>query len=78
MYIEYHLCTFNWFCFKTYYLSYFNPQVDRTGAKVTIVEQKEKKDYTFEDNILDLCLQCLDRGVVPDPVVPKRNISSKL
>ena len=59
-------------------IAYVILQVDRTGAKVTIVEQKEKKDYTFEDNILDLCLQCLDRGVVPDPVVPKRNFSSKL
>ena len=44
-------------------------KVDRTGTKVTVVEQKEKKDYTFQNNILDLCVECLEKGVVPNPEV---------
>ena len=44
-------------------------QVDRTGTKVTVVEQKVKKDYTFHKNLLDLCVECLERGVVPNPEV---------
>ena len=48
-------------------------QVDRTGTKVTVVEQKERKDYNFQQNILELCVECLDRGVVPNPEVRKIN-----
>ena len=48
-------------------------QVDRSGKKVTVVEQKEKKDYSFQTNILELCLDCLDRGVVPNPDVLKQS-----
>ena len=46
--------------------------MDRTGTRVTVVPQKEKKNYDFQANILELCLDCLDRGVVPSPEVPKR------
>ena len=48
-------------------------QVDRTGTKVTIVPQKEKKDYSFQTNILELVLECLEKGVIPDPEVPQLN-----
>ena len=44
-------------------------KVDRTGTKVTVVEQKENKDYTFQNNIMDLCVECLEKGVVPNPEV---------
>ena len=44
-------------------------KVDRTGSKVTIVEQKEPKDYSFMTNIFDLCVECLEMGVVPNPEV---------
>ena len=50
-------------------MTHFTSQVDRTGAKVTVVEQKEKKDYSFQNNILDLCIECLESGVVPSPEV---------
>ena len=46
-------------------------QVDRSGTKVTVVEQKQKKDYSFQDNILELCVQCLETGIVPEPKVPQ-------
>ena len=36
---------------------------------MTVVEQKEKKDYSFLTNIFDLCVECLDMGVVPNPEV---------
>ena len=60
--------------FKKYNCSCFvkcNVQVDRTGTKVTIVPQKEKKDYSFQTNILDLVLECLEKVVIPDPEVPQ-------
>ena len=60
--------------FKKYNFSCFvkcNVQVDRTGTKVTIVPQKEKKDYSFQTNILELVLECLEKGVIPDPEVPQ-------
>ena len=44
-------------------------KVDRTGSKVTIVEQKVPKDYSFMRNIFDLCVECLEMGVVPNPEV---------
>ena len=44
-------------------------QVDRSGTKVVMVPQKEKKDYTFLTNIFDLCFECLDKGVIPAPEV---------
>ena len=44
-------------------------KVDRTGTKVVMVPQKEKKDYTFMANIFDLCIECLEKGVIPDPEV---------
>ena len=44
-------------------------KVDRTGSNVTIVEQKEPKDYSFMTNIFDLCVECLEMGVVPNPEV---------
>ena len=46
-------------------------QVDRTGTKVTVVEQKEMKDYTFRTNIMDLVVDCLEKGMVPNPKVIK-------
>ena len=51
----------------TFHPAYYDmyTQVDRTGTKVTVVEQKERKDYNFQQNILELCVECLDRGVVP-------------
>ena len=52
-------------------LIYFS-KVDRTGTKVTVVEQKMKKDYTFQENIMELCVECLERGVVPSPEVSTR------
>ena len=36
---------------------------------MTVVEQKEKKDFSFQENILDLCLECLDKQTVPEPTV---------
>lgn len=53
-------------------LIYFS-KVDRTGTKVTVVEQKMKKDYTFQENIMELCVECLERGVVPSPEVSTRH-----
>ena len=44
-------------------------KVDRTGSKVTIVEQKVPKDTSFMKNIFDLCVECLEIGVVPNPEV---------
>ena len=44
-------------------------KVDRSGSKVVIVEQKEPKDYSFMTNIFDLCVECVERGVVPCPEV---------
>ena len=44
-------------------------QVDRTGTKATGVQQKGDKDRTYQDNILDLCVQCLDTGTVLSPKV---------
>ena len=46
-------------------------QVDRTGTKVTVVEQKEMKDYTFRTKIMDLVVECLEKGVIPNPRVTK-------
>ena len=37
--------------------------------KVTVVTQKQDKDYSFQANILELVLDCLDKGVVPNPKV---------
>ena len=37
--------------------------------RVTVVPQKEKKNYDFQDNILEPCLDCVERGVVPAPEV---------
>ena len=34
-----------------------------------MVEQKESKDYSYQENILELILECLERGVVPTPEV---------
>ena len=51
----------NWF-------SYYN-QVDRTGTKATVVQQKVDKDRSYQDNILDLCVGCLDTGMVLTPKV---------
>ena len=44
-------------------------QVDRTGTKATVVEQKVDKDRRYQENIWDLCVQCLDTGVVLTPEV---------
>ena len=33
------------------------------------MEQKEKKDLSFQENIFDLCKDCLENGVVPNPEV---------
>ena len=57
--------------FYSHFLNPFYLQVDRTGTKVTVVEQKVNKDYTFQENILDLCVECLERGVVPTSDVSK-------
>jgi len=48
----------------------YKMKVDRTGTKVTVVEQKESKDYSYQENILELILECLERGVVPTPEYP--------
>merc|ERR1712025_762253 len=45
-------------------------KVDRTGTKVIMVLQKEKKDYSFLTNIFDLWLDCLEKGVIPAPDYP--------
>ena len=39
------------------------------GTRVTVVEQKESKNYSYQENILDLVMECLERGVVPTPEV---------
>ena len=33
------------------------------------MEQKVKKDYSFQKNIYNLCVECLEAGVVPNPEV---------
>jgi len=48
----------------------YKMKVDRTGTKVTVVLQKVRKDYSFQKNILDLCVECLEAGVVPNPEYP--------
>ena len=40
-------------------------QVTRSG-NVTVVEQKEKKDTFFQDDIFNLCIECVSKGEVPD------------
>ena len=40
-------------------------QVDRAIKNVTVLEQKEKKDFSFQENILHLCLECLEKETVP-------------
>ena len=44
-------------------------QVDRTGTKATVVEQKVVKNRTYQENILQLCVQCLETGLVLTPKV---------
>ena len=39
-------------------------QEDRTGP--TVVEQTEKK-YTFQANIMELFIDCIEKRVVPNP-----------
>ena len=34
-----------------------------------MVTQKQDKDYSFQANIMELVLDCLDKGVVPNPKV---------
>ena len=40
-------------------------QVTRSG-NVTVVEQKEKKDTSFQDDIFNLSIECVVKGEVPD------------
>ena len=44
------------------------------GTRVTVVEQKESKNYSYQENILDLVMECLERGVVPTPEVRELDI----
>ena len=60
------------FCYKSTF------KVDRTGTKVTVVQQKVKKDYSFHTNILELCVECLEKGVVPNPEVPTDALKFKI
>merc|ERR1712025_326738 len=48
----------------------FKKKVDRTGTKATVVQQKVEKDRRYQDNILDLCVQCLDTGLELIPEYP--------
>ena len=50
-----------------------NFQIDRTGQKMAIVHQKVKKDYTFQNNILELCVDSLERRRIPNPTVRIHN-----
>ena len=43
---------------------------------MTVVPQKEKKDYNFQENILELVVDCLDKGVVPSPEVTSKTLIS--
>ena len=43
---------------------------------MTVVPQKEKKDYSFQENILELVVDCLDKGVVPSPEVTSKTLIS--
>ena len=43
---------------------------------MTVVPQKEKKDYSFQENILELVVDCLDKGVVPSPEVTNKTLIS--
>ena len=47
----------------------FKMKVDRALKNVTVVEQKKQKDFSFQQNILDLCLNCLEKEEVPKPTV---------
>ena len=42
---------------------------NRAGDKATVVEQKMPKDYSFMKNIFDLCVDCIETGLVPTPEV---------
>ena len=57
------------FVLALHYYALNNLQVDRTGTKATVVEQKESKDYSFMTEILDLCVACIETGQVPDAQV---------
>ena len=61
----------NWCCFRMLLIidNVTIYQVDRTGNKATVVQQKVNKDRSYQENILDLCVQCLDTGEVLDPKV---------
>ena len=49
----------------------FSLQIDRTGSRMSIVYQKVKKDYSFQQNILELCVDSLERRRIPNPSVRK-------
>ena len=52
------------------FISYiFSLQIDRTGSRMSIVYQKVKKDYSFQQNILELCVDSLERRRIPNPAV---------
>ena len=44
-------------------------QVDRTGTKTTIVPLKEEKDTTWQDSILQMCIDGLVDNNMPQPEV---------
>ena len=44
-------------------------KVDRSGQRVTTVFQKEEKNFDYQTNIFELCLDCVERGIVPTPKV---------
>lgn len=48
----------------------YKMKIDRTGGKMTIVYQKVKKDYSFQDNILELCIDSLEKKRIPNPKYP--------
>ena len=50
-------------------------QVDRTGKKTTVVEVKEKKDYSYQDSILKECLECLENDNIPEVNVGSFNVA---
>ena len=40
--------------------------MDRTGKKMTVVEVKVAKDYSYQDSIFQDCLHCLENDSIPE------------
>ena len=55
----------SFWCF--YFLSV--SQVDRSGNRTRVVPVREAKDESWKDAIYQLCVDCLEKGQLPNPEV---------